>query len=471
MRIFIFLISIFFLFPSSHAALEDLEKQLAIDLERVGNPPEWRARQKDVLDVAIIGAGMAGTSAAFALNQMGILNICLFDQNPEGTEGPWLTYAHMKTLRSSKCATGPCLFIPTLTFQAWYEAKHGADAWHKMERATNAEWMEYLYWYRKVLKLPVVNEYKLEDLENIAPNLFRLTFNVNGTEKVVLAQKVILATGRAGFGGYEIPAFMDKVPKKFYAHTAENIPFDELKDKRIAVIGCGASAFDTAGMALEHDAAAVDMLFRRETLPSVNKFAEFAYAGFEQGFHKLSDAWRWAFIAYACSYGIPPTPESVERVQKHPQFQLKPKHAILQVLPENNMVTIETSQGFSSYDMIILATGFHLGGDALPELGRIVPHAALWRERIQNAQAADLEHLGSAPYLGDHYQMIEKKPGDAPYLKHLYCFNYGALISQGLTSSSIDAISVGALRLAQGIAADFFTDDVEHFYHQLENYE
>ena len=40
--------------------------------------------------------------------------------------GPWLTYARMKTLRSPKDFTGPDLDIPSLTYQSWHEARFGA---------------------------------------------------------------------------------------------------------------------------------------------------------------------------------------------------------------------------------------------------------------------------------------------------------------------------------------------------------
>jgi cation diffusion facilitator CzcD-associated flavoprotein CzcO len=59
--------------------------------------------------VAIIGAGMAGLAAAFALKRLGISNVRLFDRAPRGCEGPWVTYARMQTLRSPPELTGPTL--------------------------------------------------------------------------------------------------------------------------------------------------------------------------------------------------------------------------------------------------------------------------------------------------------------------------------------------------------------------------
>ena len=48
---------------------------------------------RPVLDVAVIGGGMCGLVATFALLRAGISNIRTFDTNEEGREGPWPKYA------------------------------------------------------------------------------------------------------------------------------------------------------------------------------------------------------------------------------------------------------------------------------------------------------------------------------------------------------------------------------------------
>lgn len=37
---------------------------------------------------------------------MQVTNVLVLDENPEGLEGPWVTYARMMTLRTSKSLTG-----------------------------------------------------------------------------------------------------------------------------------------------------------------------------------------------------------------------------------------------------------------------------------------------------------------------------------------------------------------------------
>src|SRR3546814_6112502 len=95
--------------------------------------------------------------AAAALRRRGLTRIRIVDRSPEGREGPWVTYARMRTLRSPKHLAGPALGIPSLTFRAWFEAQWGEAGWEALDRIPRTPWMDYLGWYRKVLALPVEN--------------------------------------------------------------------------------------------------------------------------------------------------------------------------------------------------------------------------------------------------------------------------------------------------------------------------
>lgn len=121
--------------------------------------------------------------------------------------------------------------------------------------------MDYLKWYRRVLKLPVENNYKLVSLRP-HENLWMLIFEKDHQQKEVLAQKVVLATGRAGFGGVEIPDFVNDLPRQCYSHTADLIDFETFEEKSVGIVGVGASGFDAAATALENNAKRVDMWMR-----------------------------------------------------------------------------------------------------------------------------------------------------------------------------------------------------------------
>ncbi len=63
----------------------------------------------------------------------------------------------MLTLRSPKDFTGPDMDIPSLTYQAWHEARYGKEAWTELKLIPKDLWADYLLWYRDVLDLPVRN--------------------------------------------------------------------------------------------------------------------------------------------------------------------------------------------------------------------------------------------------------------------------------------------------------------------------
>ena len=138
--------------------LQKLEEQLMEELQFLEYPAKaWLPVKElpvkeDLLDVAIVGGGMAGLAAAFGLMREGISNIQIFDASPEGFEGPWATYARMRILRSHKSLVGPALDIPKLTFQAWYRAQYGKEGWQRLYKIPTLVWMDYLRWYRRVLK-------------------------------------------------------------------------------------------------------------------------------------------------------------------------------------------------------------------------------------------------------------------------------------------------------------------------------
>jgi cation diffusion facilitator CzcD-associated flavoprotein CzcO len=456
------------IFLDLSASLDELQERVNQDLDWTGYPENWVLSKEEALDVAIIGAGMAGTSAAFALKKLGIHHIRLFDQNPEKREGPWVTYAQMPILRTGKCATGPCLNFPSLTFQAWYEAQFGKDAWNALTKATPEQWMDYLYWFRKILGLPVTNNCRLAQIQPIHPNLFQLDFDEHGSKVQILARKVVLATGRGGFGGANIPSFVKNASPTLYAHTSQQIDYPALKDKHLIIIGCGSSAFDSAGAALEAGAKKVDILFRRQCIPKQNKFAFFVDAGVEQGFHLLPDDKRWQLTAAASRAGIPPPEEALSRVAPYPQLAIHPNAGILRVEQRGNQLCLITAQGTYSCDFLILATGYRINGQAQDELRILMPFISLWKEHI-SAPPDEITELGGFPYLGPSYEFTERERGKAPFLKNIHCFNYAALVSQGLTTNAIDSISIGAERLARGIAADFFAEQVDQFAQILDS--
>lgn len=460
--------------PYCFNELDVLEEQVANDLKKVNIPyaRTWTIGNQEgledgILDVAIIGGGMSGMTTSLALFKEGITNIKIFDENEEGFEGPWIKYARMNILRSGKLYMGPAMGIPSLTFHAWYEALYGEERWNQLKAIPTKLWQKYLMWFRHAIKLRVENRMTLVD---VIPKdgYFELVFNKNGEEDAVCyARKIVLATGRGGFGGMEIPDFLKILPKELYAHTGEKIEPAFFKDKRIAVVGAGASGFDVAGVALENGALSVEMIVRRQELPKYNKFNHFFFPGIVNGFYSLSDEMRCQFFAEGLSSGNPPPKEAQDRVKKYDNFHVHYGMSIREVVERGNVAILETTQGSFEVDYIMAATGYRVDVSKQKELSAIAPYIQLWEKKVPSELLKQFPKMGLFPYLGAHFEFLEAAPGTAPHLKHIYCFNHGAFLSQGI-GGDIPLISIAASRLAQGIAADFFLENSAWYFEQMQ---
>lgn len=469
---FLFCCIIFFNIFINASGLDDLEKILKENLSMIEYPPApWHDSTPEIFDVVIVGGGMAGLTASFALLTQGISHIQIFDENAEGFEGPWLTYARMNTLRSNKNLTGPALSISQLTFHAWYTAQFGDQAWDDLRKIPTDLWAEYLQWYKKVLNLPIKNNHRLQAIipEN---NMLHLIFKKpNNTFCEVFTRKVVLATGRGGFGGREIPSIFQQLSSSFYTHTGQIIKQEKIANKDIVIVGTGASAFDTAAYVLEHGAHSVTLLMRRSIPPLVCKDWYLSTPGAHQGFYNLSNDDRWHMFKIIFSFGTTTPVDSINRLKNYDNIKLYPNITIQALHEDNQRVKIETNSQTFTADHIILATGFAIDGFNQLELANIIDDILLWQEIITPDDTSIEQKLGRFPFLGSYFEFIEKVPGSAPYLKNIHCLNYAASLSHGLISGDIGGVGTGAQRLALGITSDLFTSEAPKHLANLAAYQ
>ncbi|HEY0212888.1 MAG TPA: NAD(P)/FAD-dependent oxidoreductase [Paenirhodobacter sp.] len=462
--------------PNAAQGLPRLQERLARDLlylelpARPWVPPQTHDGQP-VCDVVVIGAGMCGLAATAKLILTGITNIQLIDAAPRGFEGPWDTFARMETLRSPKTLAGPALGLAPLTFRAWFTAQWGDQAFAALDLIPKSMWMDYLRWYREVLNLPVQNDTLMTALRPEG-DLIALDLDHQGVTRTVLARHVVLATGRSGLGGAQVPAFLGGVARKYWAHSADDIDFTALRGKRVAVIGAGASAMDNAGTALEAGAAQVDMLIRRKDLPRINKMTGISSQGVVHGMWRAPDAWKWRFVDYTNRAQTPPPRNSTLRVSRHANARFFLNCGIRAVRQDADGLRVETTQGPMRYDFLIAATGFANDFHGRPEFAAIAPFIRSWGDgRMQPGMTGRSDAMTSAPDLGPDFEFREKVPGSCPALAHIHCFNDAAMLTHGKVSGDIPAVSVGAERLVRGIAAALFTTDIQHHFASLEAYD
>ena len=451
------------------AGLAALEERLKQDFSWLELPakswvPRRVANGETVVDVVIVGAGMAGLVASAILKRLGVDNHLVLDRARAGEEGPWVTFARMRTLRSPKELTGPAMGMPALTFRAFYEVQYGREAWHALDRAPRTMWMDYLIWYRRVLNLPVRNEVSVERIRARPDELFALDVSEGGQLRTIFARHVVLATGRDGLGGAYVPPLADRIDQRFWAHSSDPIDFEKLRGKRVAVVGAGASAMDNAAAALEAGAARMDIFIRRADIPRINKFTGIGSQGVVHGFAGLADDWKWRFLDHTLKAQTPPPRQSVLRVSAFPHAHFHLSSPINDLVVEGDHLVVTTPKGRYETDFIIFGTGFKVDLSLRPELAEFAPHIRFWRDRFPAPDGMDNAELAGSPDLGDIFQFQETVPGSCPMLSRLYCFNYPATLSHGKLSGDIPAISEGADRLARGIVRRLFVEDREiHF--------
>lgn len=455
--------------------LADLEARVARDLALIAYPePCWMPERftevgERVLDVLVVGAGQGGLAILFALARDRITNTLAIDRKPEGREGPWRDFARMVTLRSWKTVTGPDLDIPSLTFQAWFEAQWGADAFAALGKIPKEVWADYLLWYRRTLRLPVRNGVELVALAPCRDGLAATVRDAAG-EATLTARKVVLATGIETPGRWWMPDVVAALPARFRAHASDAIDFAALAGKHVAVLGAGASAFDNAATALEHGAH-VTLCCRRPTLQRVQPYKQLSHAGFFRGFPDLPDAERWKWMNHLLTLREAFPRETWERTTRHAGFTLMTGAPWLGARVNGPRVVIGTPRGDLKVDFVICGTGFEMDLAAEPVLA---PHAdliATWGDRYTPPAGQENPRLARFPYLSRSFALTERVPGSAPWLADVHLFTFGATASFGPSGSSINAMKFAVPRLAGALAANLFVADAAAHYDALVAYD
>src|SRR5882672_3652681 len=433
------------------------------ELEQLRYPaPNWVLPRDGLVDAVIVGGGMCGQTAAFALLREGVTHMRCLDRAPRGSEGPWTTFARMDILRSPKHLTGPDLGIASLTYRAYHEAKFGAAHWQQLHKIDRVEWARYLLWVRETAGIPVENGVSVQSIE-----LERGAVRISTAKETIRARKVVLAMGREGSGAPRWPEFATFDAARRMAgvfHSADDIDFGALKGKRVGILGAGASAFDNAAEALEAGAEVV-MFARRPILPQVNKSKWTAFPGFLHGYSALDDARRWRFFTYIFSEQVPPPYESVLRCERHPGFSIRFGEGWKDILPGPKVVT---AKGEHRFDAVIVCTGFDVNLMDRPEIAPMREAIDTWRNHVSAAEAGKYPEEARFPYLGDAFQLRGSTGNEMRELGRVHVFNWGSTMSHGALAGDIPGLEIGARRLATGIVRDLFLEDADRHWERVQ---
>ena len=474
--------------------LKKLENQARKEMELLGHNHDWVPNPGDgVHNVLIIGGGQAGLGAAFALKRHRVDKVKVVDASPADSIGCWAQYARMHTLRSPKNLKGIELDIPSLHTESWFRAKYGDEAWEHTNLVPRLDWHEYLEWYRKVTDADVDANTRVTEV--LPPEETGGAFRIKAltgpdSDKPVeyRARRVIFALGLDGGGGTFVPPEIRDLPTKFWAHSADDIDFSQLEGKRVLVIGGGASGFDNAGTALEHDAQSVTLFQRSAQVATKNSLRWMEFPGMQEHFFDLPDEKKWAFSLYNGGLPQPPTQASVWRAFAFDNFSLREGTRVrsIEVKPGDNgeaeALLVTTTDGeTATFDFIISATGYRVDLSLRPEMRNFLPHIQLWSD--QHSFATE-NPMGQCPYLGDGFQFLPKKqqhesedagaevnPDPEEYIPRLFHFSTGARASHGVAGNQLSGIYAGLTRMSGRIATDITTENWDTFFEDFKGFE
>jgi FAD-dependent urate hydroxylase len=330
--------------------------------------------------------------------------------------------------------------------------------------------MEYLRWYRRVMALDVKNDITLVAVDATAGDHIALSLRSAQGLEVIRARRVVLATGRDGLGAAWVPDLARSLPKERWIHSSDAFDYQLLRGKRVGVIGAGASAMDSAATALEAGALRVDLLIRRAQLPRINKGKGAGNPGLVNGFYELPEQWKWRFRRYINTQQVPPPRGSTLRVSRFTNAHFHLSSPIVSVDASGTELKLTTPKAVLGLDFLVFATGFRAQLSARPELDALAPHIKCWKHHYSPELGDEDEELADYPVLGSafEFQSLPQKP--LAGLARIHCFCYPSVASHGQVSGDIPAVSNGAQRLAQGIAALFYREHVAEHYHIMEQF-
>jgi cation diffusion facilitator CzcD-associated flavoprotein CzcO len=443
--------------------MNDPDKDAENALRLIGPDPANWVPDRDGIDhnVAIVGGGQTGCSLAFALRRAGIGKVTVLDAAAdEDRAGIWLNAARMNLLRTPKTLPGPELGIPALSFQSWYEARHGQDAYAAIDRIRRLDWADYLGWYRRFLNISPRYKTSLDRIEPVGEH-FRLHLRTPDGTATETARKIILATGFSGGGGKFVPEVLtNNLPPSLYAHTEDAIDFTALNGKTVAVIGAAASAFDAAGVALEHDAAEVHLFARRNTIAAIPITRSRGFPGAYDNFHQLPDADRWHQAVRFRRAGSTPTTDAIERTVRFPNFHLHLSVPWTNATANGGVRTTINGSPFHC-DFVIAGTGYSANIAARPELRDFGTDILLWRDRYTPPVQEQDEMLAVHPYLGAGHEFLEKAPGSAPFLCDIHVQNPAGFVSFGLPIGDVPSMKRDIPVIVGRISGDLFRADLD----------
>jgi FAD-dependent urate hydroxylase len=327
-------------------------------------------------EVLIIGAGPFGLSISAYLSRLGIEHVIV--GRPLDT---WHSHAPIGMLMKSE-PYGSAIAAPDGKNYdvAAYCRLHGIDDYNdRVGPLTLERFLDYGDWYTKEL-VPDVRDLTVTELTSVDGG-FQATF---ADSAPITARQVVVATGVLPYR--HVPAELDGLDSELVTHTADTRDLSEFKGQRVAVVGGGQSALESAAL-LHEGGAEVQVIARAKaihwTSPTPAHISSLGHI--RRPVTKLCEGWYC--VLWNSPTGFRRLPESVRIKQARAvlgpggSWWLKDRvegvvdvltgHSVREAVPENGGVRLALDgpeRSSVSVDHVIAGTGFRIDIARLPFL-------------------------------------------------------------------------------------------------------
>lgn len=418
-------------------------------------PPNWVNRPGLDHAVVIVGGGQTGMAVSRALRKAGIGEVVLLDRDGPEQVGAWSTIARMLTLRTERDITGPEIWEKELSFRHWYVARHGEVAYEAIDFIPLDDWIAYLHWFRSETQPNISFGTTFKGVRRGEGGTLLVDIETAEGRRSLTTDHLVVASGMDGFGDKYVPESLSAgAPEGHLFHTQDAVPYGDMVERRVLVVGGASSAFDAASTALEHGALYVDQIVRGQQLAPDVPRGGLRFVNTERRFFcELSDESRWSWVTRARAHGNAPR-HSVVRPRCFKNYQMYLGQPATGLVWAGEVARLRVGGQIREYDIVIAATGYHQGAHLREEFREIVPLVKTWGDVI-GTMTEENRHWGGLPYLGRGFGLTPRDPKE-DWVSRIHVMTFAALLSHGVHVGDIGSTSLTVPRLVEAIARDFF---------------